>query len=54
MTEYKTCKHIHDTGYFCQSAAVTGRDYCRRVPRSSAAALFFPNREETVESDSSH
>ncbi len=26
--EYKTCKHIHDTGYFCQSAAVTGRDYC--------------------------
>jgi hypothetical protein len=28
MTDYKTCKHIHDTGYFCQSAAVTGRDYC--------------------------
>ena len=28
MTEYKTCTHIHDTGYFCQSAAVTGRDYC--------------------------
>ncbi len=28
MSQYKTCKHIHDTGYFCQSAAVTGRDYC--------------------------
>ena len=28
MTEYKTCTHIHDNGHFCQSAAVTGRDYC--------------------------
>src|SRR5271165_787945 len=28
MSEYKTCTHIHDNGYFCQSAAVTGRDYC--------------------------
>src|SRR5271165_2903887 len=27
MSEYKTCTHIHDNGYFCQSAAVTGRDY---------------------------
>jgi hypothetical protein len=26
--EYKTCNHVHDNGYFCQSAAVTGRDYC--------------------------
>jgi hypothetical protein len=25
---YKTCTYIHDTGYFCQSAAVGGRDYC--------------------------
>jgi hypothetical protein len=25
---YKTCTHIHDNGYFCQSAAVAGREYC--------------------------
>ena len=25
---YKTCTYIHDTGYFCQSAAVGGREYC--------------------------
>jgi len=28
MTQYKTCQHIHDTGHFCQSPAVTHRDYC--------------------------
>ena len=28
MKEYKTCKHVHDNGYLCQSAAVGGRDYC--------------------------
>jgi hypothetical protein len=25
---YRTCTHIHDTGYSCQSAAVGGREYC--------------------------
>ncbi len=25
---YKTCTHIHDNGHYCQSAAVTDRDYC--------------------------
>ncbi len=25
---YKTCNHVHDNGYFCESAAVKGRDYC--------------------------
>jgi hypothetical protein len=28
MTDYKTCTHIHDNGHYCQSAAVTDRDYC--------------------------
>src|SRR5271157_2585310 len=26
--KYKTCTYVHDTGYLCGSAAVTGRDYC--------------------------
>jgi hypothetical protein len=26
--EYKTCTFIQDNGYFCQSAAVGGREYC--------------------------
>ena len=28
MSEYKTCKHVYDTGGTCNSAAATGRDYC--------------------------
>src|SRR5271166_1626530 len=28
MTEYKTCTHVHDNGHYCQSAAISGRDYC--------------------------
>ena len=28
MKEYKTCTHIHDNGHYCQSAAVSGRNFC--------------------------
>ena len=26
--KYRTCNFVHDNGYFCQSAAVGGREYC--------------------------
>jgi hypothetical protein len=28
MSEYKTCKHIYDTGGACNSVAAVGRNYC--------------------------
>ncbi len=28
MNEFKACNHSYDTGGTCNSAAVTGRDYC--------------------------
>jgi hypothetical protein len=39
MSEYTTCKHLHDTGGTCNSAAVKDRDYCTYHLRYRARLL---------------
>jgi hypothetical protein len=39
MNDFKTCKHSYDTGGTCNSAAVTGRDYCGSHLRYRARQL---------------